>query len=127
MAEGKNEVGGGLVEPLPAHEALDGSWVTELVRPEHSGVRNVSVAEAVIEVGTATRPHYHECSEEVYYVLSGKGLVEFAESSVSVEQGSCVVLPAGVIHSVRNSGIDVLKILCICSPPYRHDQTVLID
>jgi mannose-6-phosphate isomerase-like protein (cupin superfamily) len=118
---------GGPVEPREPYRTLDGSMVTELVRPERGGSRNVSVAEAVIEPGQTTRAHKHVASDEVYYVLSGKGSVQVGGNSASVTGGSCVLIPAGQTHRATCDGDQLLRMLCICSPPYSHEGTTPAD
>jgi mannose-6-phosphate isomerase-like protein (cupin superfamily) len=118
---------GGVVEPAAPYRTLDGSVVTELVRPERDGSRNVSVAEAVIEPGQTTRAHYHQAADEVYYVLSGKGIVRVGENAAAVAVGVCVLIPAGQVHSATCDGDEALRILCICSPPYSHEGTIRTD
>jgi hypothetical protein len=51
----------------------DGSEIRELLAYRNSSIRNQSLAEATIAVGTATQEHYHPESEEIYYILSGTG------------------------------------------------------
>ncbi len=118
---------GGPLEPEKPYRTLDGSTVTELVRPERGGSRNVSVAEAVIEPGQTTRAHHHKASDEVYYVLGGEGVVRMGENSVAVERGSCVFIPAGQVHSAGCEENEPLRILCICAPPYTHEGTSPVD
>jgi len=115
------------VEAAEPYTTLDGSWVRELVRPERGGSRNVSVAEAVIEPGQRTRRHSHGVSDEVYYILSGEGVVTLGANTYAVEPGSCLLLPAGTVHSARCDGPEALRILCLCAPPYTHEQTVLFE
>jgi mannose-6-phosphate isomerase-like protein (cupin superfamily) len=116
----------GEVEPGEPYVTVDGSLVTELVRPERGGSRNVSVAAAVIQPGESTRAHAHAASDEVYFVLSGKGEVTLGANSHKVEPGSCVLLPAGQVHGACCTGDEPLRLLCICAPPYTHEQTTLI-
>ena len=118
---------GGSVQPAAPYETLDGSLVRELVRPERGGSRNVSVAEAVIQPGQSTRSHAHSLSDEIYFVLSGEGVVMLGAKSCTVEPGSCLLLPAGQAHSARCGGPQALRILCICAPPYTHEQTNFCD
>lgn len=118
---------GGLIEPREPYRTLDGSMVTELLRPERGDSRNVSVAEAVIEPGQTTRAHKHLTSDEVYYVLSGKGLVRVGENSAPVAAGSCVLIPSGRPHQATCDGDQPLRVLCICSPPYSHEGTTPLD
>ena len=121
------ETRGGLVRAAEPYVTLDGSRITELVRPERGVSRNVSVAEAVIGPGESTQRHTHGVSDEVYYVLDGEGVVTLAAKSHAVGPGSCVFIPAGGAHAARCEGPEALRILCICAPPYTHEQTILCD
>ena len=116
---------GGLVQPGEAYVTRDGSTVVELVRPERGGSRNVSVARAIVEPGQPTQRHYHTDSDEVYYVLQGTGAVRLGDRWLPVEPAATVFIPAGLAHEARCDGPTPLVILCICSPPYTHEQTVL--
>jgi mannose-6-phosphate isomerase-like protein (cupin superfamily) len=33
----------------------------------------------------------------------------------------------GVCHCIRNTGVQPLRILCCCHPPYSHQDTILAD
>jgi len=120
-------VGGGLVEPGEAYTTRDGSRIEELVHPDRGGPPNLSVARAVIEPGQVTHCHYHAESSEVYYVLSGKGMVTVGEKCEVVETGACVLIPARAEHAARCEGDEPLVILCLSAPPYTHEQTVLVE
>ncbi len=118
---------GGLAEPAEPYVTRDGSLIRELVHPERGGPPNLSVAEAVIAPGQATRPHYHTDSNEVYYVLSGKGVVRIGEKSEFAEAGACLFIPARAVHAARCDSDAALVILCLSAPPYTHEQTVLVE
>ncbi|MBM3498173.1 MAG: cupin domain-containing protein [Armatimonadetes bacterium] len=122
-----DEPAGGPAKSVEAYVTLDGSRVLELIRPERGGSPNLSVAEAVVEPGQSTRRHLHRRSDEVYYILEGKGTVTLGAKGYEVEPGSCLLLPAGSVHSVRCDGPEALRILCLCAPPYTHDQTIFAD
>ena len=51
----------------------DGSQIRELLAHRNSVIRNQSLAEATLAVGSATQEHFHPKSEEIYYILSGTG------------------------------------------------------
>jgi len=38
--------------------------------------QNVSLAEAVVDIGEITESHFHKTSEEIYFILDGKGLID---------------------------------------------------
>lgn len=109
------------------YRTLDGSWVTELVRPERDGAGNLSVAEAVINPGQATLAHRHEASEEAYYVLEGVGLLWLSGRQVEMGPGDVQLIRPGEEHRMRCMSETPLRILCVCAPPYRHDDTIITE
>lgn len=113
--------------PAEPYRTLDGSLITELVRPESEGSQNLSLALAVIDPGTATLRHSHRTSEEVYYVLRGHGVLQVGGAQIAVAPGEAHLIAAGTEHSIRCVGAAPLEILCACAPPYRHDDTVLTE
>ena len=106
---------------------LDGSLIWEFIRPESHGSRKLSLALAEVESGTATRPHRHVNSEEVYYVLSGEGELTVADELEHLRPGEAALIRAGDVHSIRCLSAEPLRILCCCAPPYRHEDTELLE
>ncbi len=111
--------------PAEPYRTLDGSLVTELVRPESEGSKNLSLALAVIDPGTCTLRHSHRTSEEVYYILRGHGLLQVGGTHTPVAPGEAHLIPAGTEHSIGCVGAAPLEILCACAPPYRHEDTAM--
>lgn len=48
--------------------------------------------------------HYHECEEEVFYIISGTGAVRTAKGEQTVRAGEVIAFPAGPdgAHVIRN-------------------------
>ncbi len=48
--------------------------------------------------------HYHTASEEIFYIISGNGVVETNEGDIPVSAGSVIVCPAGEegAHRITN-------------------------
>ena len=103
------------VEPFTTK---DGSTIREL---HHTSVQ--SLAEAALEPGQATQRHYHERTEEIYFVTKGSGELEVDGEIQTVRPGDAILIPAGVWHTLANDGTSELLILCMCSPPYSHEDT----
>lgn len=110
-------------EEVKAYRTKDGSLVREIIHPDHVAVRNLSMAEARLEPGASTAPHFHGESEEVYYVLAGRGVVIVAGEEAEIGPGQAVLIPARYRHRIVNTGDDDLVFLCLSSPPYRHEDT----
>ena len=85
----------------------------------------MSLAKARLNVGCATEEHYHATSEEIYYILEGKGKMRVGKTTFMVEKGDGIVLKPGVYHKIWNLGDRELVFLCICSPMYTHEDTVM--
>ena len=96
----------------------DGSTIREL---HHSELQ--SLAEATLEPGQATERHYHRATEEIYLVTKGSGELEVAGERRRVRPGDAVLIPPGAWHTLDNDGTSELIILCMCAPPYSHDDT----
>lgn len=100
----------------------DGSTIRELVGPATGHARNQSLAEATLAAGQATRRHYHRQSEEIYFILEGRGEMEVDGEHASVGPEDAVLIPPGAWHQIR-AGEEGLRFLCSCAPPYRHEDT----
>ena len=96
----------------------DGSTIREL---HHTSVQ--SLAEATLEPGQATEPHYHGRTEEIYLVTKGSGSLEVAGETRRVRPGDAILIPPGTWHTLENDGTSELTILCACSPPYSDEDT----
>jgi mannose-6-phosphate isomerase-like protein (cupin superfamily) len=101
------------VEPFTTR---DGSTIHEL---HHTALQ--SLAQATLEPGQTTRRHYHRRSEEIYFLLEGKGEMELEGDRKLLTAGDAVLIPAGAWHEIRAVGR--LRFLCCCAPPYADEDT----
>jgi mannose-6-phosphate isomerase-like protein (cupin superfamily) len=104
----------------------DGSTIRELIHPSIHGSRNQSLAEATVPPDSRTRLHWHQITEEIYFILKGRGLMTLGEEVFPVKMGDSVLIPPGKPHRLENTGRSPLKVLCACSPAYSHKDTELI-
>src|SRR5438552_9507634 len=61
---------------------------------------------------TDAKLHYHERTDEVYYVLSGQGRMSLDEKEIELSEGVVVYVPRGVKHRAWGG----LKVLVVCIP-----------
>ena len=99
----------------------DGSTIRSLLDLSNAPVAMQSLAEATLPTGAATDRHYHQASEEFYYLLEGRGLMEIDGEEREVVPGDAILIPAGAWHQIR--AIEPLRFLCCCAPPYAHEDT----
>jgi mannose-6-phosphate isomerase-like protein (cupin superfamily) len=104
---------------------LDGSEIRELAGIPTGNAANQSLAQATVPPGATTEAHYHRTSEEIYLFTAGAGRMILGGEEAAVRAGDCVVIPPGVEHQLVNDGDGPLVLLCCCSPPYSHEDTVL--
>lgn len=76
------------------------------------------------EPGQAQKPHTHEGSDKVYFVLEGKGRFRIGSEEKDLGPYSVTLAPAGVEHGVSNHGSGRLVLLVLMAPnpnvPHTH-------
>lgn len=112
---------------VPAFTTKDGSEIRELLAHRNSCIQKQSLAEARVQPGGQTMPHYHPLTEEIYYILEGAGQLTITGETREVGPGDAIAIPPGAVHTIYNPGPETLKFLCCCAPGYEHTDTVLVD
>ena len=115
------------IKDITAYVTRDGSEIRELMHPAAQGNKAQSLAEAIVKQGQQTHLHQHHNSEELYFITNGKGYMTLGEEQFDVIMGDTICIPPGTPHCIKNIGTEALHILCMCSPPYNHDDTELLE
>ena len=105
----------------------DGSEIRELLAHRNSCIRNQSLAEARLPVGSATQEHYHPQAEEIYFITAGRGRMRIEGEERDVSVGDAIAIPPGSRHKLWNTGGKTLHLLCCCAPAYEHEDTVITE
>ena len=113
------------IEQVEPFTTKDGSEIRELLAHRNSSVRNQTLAQARLPVGARTAAHHHVQTEEIYYILQGRGRMQVGDEGRDVGPGDAIAIPPGAPHQITNSGNATLIFLCCCAPGYEHDDTVL--
>lgn len=112
-------------EPLPASarhaliaggergSATGGREFTLLAQPEN-GCASVTQFVGYIPPGRAP-DHFHRY-DEVVYVLAGEGSFHVNGESAPLRAGSCVHLPARLVHCLENHGPEEMRVLGVFRP-----------
>lgn len=91
-------------------------WRCRLISREDAPLAPAAWAHAVDIDGA--RPHYHQRSTELYYVLEGSGSVVLNGVEHPVAKGSLVHIPPGVVHGARGR----MRVLVIGIPDIAEDD-----
>jgi len=89
-------------------------WRDRLISREDTGVAAWAHA---VDIDRA-RPHYHQRSTELYYVLSGEGTVTLDGAEHPVRAGSLVHIPPGVVHGAQGR----MRVLVVGIPDIADDD-----
>lgn len=103
--------------------AGDGTRLRELLHPErgYAFSGRYSLAHAVVAAGEKSRAHRLKCSE-VYFILSGEGVMHIGEARAIVLPGDTFEIPAGQMQWIENDGVEPLAFLCIVDPAWKADN-----
>ncbi len=93
----------------------DGSEIRELLAYRNSCIRNQTLAEARLAPGMSTTPHFHQETEEIYYILEGHGRMQVGEDIRLIGASDAIAIPPGQRHKITNIGGSVLRFLCCCA------------
>ncbi len=87
------------------------------VSPDATDGAGLTFGEVVLLPGQGHDRHNHPESEEIIYVLSGKGeqMLDDGEP-FEVGAGETVYVPTSVFHSTRNTGWQPLRLLALYNP-----------
>jgi mannose-6-phosphate isomerase-like protein (cupin superfamily) len=99
----------------------DGSEIRSILDRTNAPVANQSLAEATVQAAGATQRHYHKLSEEIYFILEGRGRMEIDGETHAVKPGDAILIPPGAWHTITAK--EPLRFLCCCAPPYAHEDT----
>jgi mannose-6-phosphate isomerase-like protein (cupin superfamily) len=111
----------------PPFVAQDGAVIRELCAHRNSSVRNQSLAEATIPPGSFVREHYHVRTEELYHIVSGRGLMRIDGEEREVGPGDTVVIRPGQRHRIATLGDAPLVMLVPCAPGYEVSDQVMTE
>lgn len=107
--------------------ASDKSRLRELLHPErdYRFPGRYSLAHAIVPPNSKTLIH-SLTSDEVYFVLSGKGRVHIDNESVEVSVNDTIEIPAHSQQWIENITDDDFVFICIVDPAWRlEDEKVL--
>ena len=103
----------------PSYPAKDGWVVNALLTPRECEQTNISLAEWYLPGYREAKIHHHNKGEELYYVVSGKGIIHLDRTITSIGKNDIISIPKKTAHGLANSLPEDMEIICLCTPPYQ--------
>ncbi|MFQ6118826.1 MAG: cupin domain-containing protein [Methanosarcinales archaeon] len=75
--------------------------------------RIVAIWETYLPIGEMILPNLHTDLEEIYYILSGKGLMHIEDERKEVESGDVIYIPPEKVHTLQNISQENLRFLTL--------------
>lgn len=90
----------------------------QLLNPDNSQSRRVTMTEVHLEPGASQPRHTHEASEQIWYAIKGSGKLLLAEGAEKpFGAGDVVRFADGDIHGLYNDGEGEFVYISVTSPP----------
>jgi quercetin dioxygenase-like cupin family protein len=90
--------------------------VWELINPK-LGSKYLQFRISKMSPGGTDDYHSHPDSEQIIYVLKGKGKLGVGKKTYSLSKDVFAFIPPGVRHHVRNDGNAPFQFVCLWAPP----------
>ena len=103
---------------FPIFEALDGSReVQGLISAESCDAEDMAAGVWWLHPGEECDTDIHPDASEIYYVVSGEGVLRLGDDRYPVRKGMVVYIPQGVEHQTFNTGDEDLCYFWTFAPP----------
>ena len=90
----------------------------QLLNPDNSDSKRVTITEVHVEHGAVQPRHIHEASEQIWYAIEGKGVLLLADNEEkSFNKGDVVRFADGDVHGLRNDGESKFIYISVTAPP----------
>ncbi len=76
----------------------------------------LSVKQERMPAGTTEALHYHEKTQQFFYILQGMALFTIGIETVELHTGQGIRIQPGIRHKISNTGIEPLEFI-LCSQP----------
>lgn len=90
----------------------------QLLFPENSASKRVTITEVTVPVGGISPRHLHENAEQIWVAVRGSGNLLLAEDeAVPFQAGDVARFAEGDVHGFHNTGSEPFTYLSMTSPP----------
>ncbi len=84
---------------------------------------SLSVKQEKMPAGTSETKHYHQYAQQFFYILKGAASFETAHSTIDVQAGEGLHIPAGTQHKIINNTVADVDFI-VCSQPATNNDRI---
>lgn len=84
-----------------------------VIDPESTPSRRLTMGHTTIYPTGCTTGHAHDDMEEVYFVISGEGVMRVGDDEFPIKPGDGLYVPPGEFHTTRQTGNVPLVVLWV--------------
>lgn len=96
---------------------INGRHSTLIVTPEDMGSEGFILGTHTMDPGGGAQEHTHRKEQETMYFYEGTGIATIDGVEYKIEPDSVMLAPAGIRHSIKNTGTGPLKFVFVYCPP----------
>lgn len=90
----------------------------QLLNPENSSSKRVTITEVHLEAGACQPRHTHEFSEQIWYAVQGSGKLLLGDNEEKeFTAGDVVRFAENDVHGLKNDGGSEFVYISVTSPP----------
>jgi mannose-6-phosphate isomerase-like protein (cupin superfamily) len=83
---------------------------------------NLSVIQEIMPPNTSEKLHYHNNSQQFFYILKGTATFEIEQEIFTVKKGNGIYIKSKIKHKIQNLQSKSLEFLVISQPTTRGDR-----
>ena len=112
------------IDKLESFLGKEGTEIRQIFHP-HNTLNGIcySIAHSKILPGKTSTPHKLK-SSEVYYVLSGEGIIHVNDKTKKIHMRQSIFVPAFSKQYIENTGHADLEVLCIVDPAWKQEDEI---
>ncbi|MFC3159573.1 Mannose-6-phosphate isomerase, cupin superfamily [Chryseobacterium arachidis] len=84
--------------------------------------QNLSIKQEIMPSGTAEKLHFHEFTEQFFYILKGEAIFYINEEKFSVKASESITILSKTKHYISNESAEDLEFLVISNPSTHNDR-----
>ena len=90
---------------------------TILLSPDNVASRGMDLGILHLQPRSKTLPNMHPRSEEMFYLLKGKGTITVENETEEIEAGVAIYIPENVVHHFENTQDEEMVFILVHAPP----------